>query len=611
MAYATEHFQIRAIAYILNNVWNASETLDGRYIPNLREKMVKMIFSGIVACLALPAVCAANSAPHIIFILADDLGWADTSLFGSCQIPTPNLDALAAHGLLLNHYYTLQTCTPSRSTLLTGLYAIRLGLQHDVMLATEPGGISLDVPTIAEQMKKLGYDTHALGKWHVGYTSTNYTPTHRGFNTHYGHYNDAKYYFSAKFNFYGICGTDFWDNNSPVTNVEGAYDTHLVTDRAVEIISGHDTRKPMFMYMSTLAVHAQTGHLATDAPERNIAKFPYIGDRNRTLFAGAVDALDESVGRVVEALYNRDMLYNSLVVFTSDNGGITWVAHSNTGSNWPLRGTKGTLWEGGIRVPALVWSPLLKPGPRVVLPRLVHAVDWLPTLYSAAGGSVSDLGCVDGIDLWPALFSAKSNKFVEWPRQEFLVNVDQASGLAAYRDGDFKLVEVSNPTSNSSRYPFGAPALQRHVPTAGEAPPLCRSSDAARVYLDSHMKSSITWRTLEKLRSLEDDCAAPWGWRERAAVKCNIGGAVPTYVGLQNGDYLFDLSQDPCELHNLASEMPSVLSKLKDKLQAYRAVARPPKYHTMYKCGLPQVNDCVWASWQDQQQTALQDCPCP
>ncbi|XP_054931635.2 arylsulfatase J-like isoform X3 [Dermacentor andersoni] len=512
MAYATEHFQIRAIAYILNNVWNASETLDGRYIPNLREKMVKMIFSGIVACLALPAVCAANSAPHIIFILADDLGWADTSLFGSCQIPTPNLDALAAHGLLLNHYYTLQTCTPSRSTLLTGLYAIRLGLQHDVMLATEPGGISLDVPTIAEQMKKLGYDTHALGKWHVGYTSTNYTPTHRGFNTHYGHYNDAKYYFSAKFNFYGICGTDFWDNNSPVTNVEGAYDTHLVTDRAVEIISGHDTRKPMFMYMSTLAVHAQTGHLATDAPERNIAKFPYIGDRNRTLFAG---------------------------------------------------------------------------------------------------GSVSDLGCVDGIDLWPALLSAKSNKFVEWPRQEFLVNVDQASGLAAYRDGDFKLVEVSNPTSNSSRYPFGAPALQRHVPTAGEAPPLCRSSDAARVYLDSHMKSSITWRTLEKLRSLEDDCAAPWGWRERAAVKCNIGGAVPTYVGLQNGDYLFDLSQDPCELHNLASEMPSVLSKLKDKLQAYRAVARPPKYHTMYKCGLPQVNDCVWASWQDQQQTALQDCPCP
>ncbi|XP_072142336.1 arylsulfatase B-like [Dermacentor andersoni] len=368
--------------------------------------------------------------------------------------------------------------------------------------------------------------------------------------------------------------------------------------------------QPMFMYLSTLAAHGQSVNLTTDAPEKNLAKFPYIGDRNRTLFAGTVDALDESVGRVIEALYKRGMLYNSLLVFTSDNGAIPWGTYSNTGSNWPLRGTKGTLWEGAVRVPALVWSPLLKPGPHVVLPRLMHVVDWLPTLYSAAGGSVSDLGSIDGIDLWPSLLSAKSNKFVEWPRQEFLVNVDQTSGLAAYRDGDFKLVVVSNPASNTSRYPFDDPGLQRHLPTPGEAPPLCRSSDAARVYLDSRMKSSLTWRTLGKLRSLGDGFAAPWGWRERAAVKCSYRSVAPTYVGLQNGDYLFDLSQDPCEFHNLALRMPSVLSKLKDKLQVYRGIARPPKYHVINERGLPEVNDCIWASWQDQQQTSFQDCPC-
>ncbi|KAK8768676.1 hypothetical protein V5799_014859 [Amblyomma americanum] len=100
---------------------------------------------------------------------------------------------------------------------------------------------------------------------------------------------------------------------------------------------------------------------------------------------GAVDVLDESVGRVIEALHKRRMLANSVVVFTSDNGGMPWGTYSNTGSNWPLRGTKGTLWEGGIRVPAVVWSPLLKPGSRVVVPGMMHVVDWLPTLYSAAG----------------------------------------------------------------------------------------------------------------------------------------------------------------------------------------------------------------------------------
>ncbi|KAH9363628.1 hypothetical protein HPB48_004149 [Haemaphysalis longicornis] len=313
------------------------------------------------------------SSPHIVFIITDDMGWADTSLVGSSQIPTPNLDALAANGRLLSQYYTLPQCTPSRSALMTGLYPIRLGLQFNVYAPSEKGGLNVSVPTIAERLKSLGYQTHALGKWHLGYSSIVYTPRRRGFDTFFGSYNEATNYFNPLYNFYNHCGVDLWDNEDPVRDTGGAYSTHLLAGRAIDIISNHDSSK--------------TVDMTTDAPERNLEKFPYIGDRNRTLLAGTVDVVDESIGRVVKALYDRGMLSNTVIVFTSDNGGSPFGIFSNTGSNWPLRGSKGTLWEGGIRVPAVVWSPLL---PRdkdqgVVLPQLVHVVDWLPTLYSAAG----------------------------------------------------------------------------------------------------------------------------------------------------------------------------------------------------------------------------------
>ncbi|XP_049528353.1 arylsulfatase J-like [Dermacentor silvarum] len=413
-------------------------------------------------------------------------GWADTSLVGGYQVPTPNLDALAAHGLLLTQHYSLHTCTPSRAAIMTGLYPIRMGLQHDVLIPAQEGGMDPKIPTLAERLKSLGYKTHGLGKWHLGYSSVELTPTRRGFDTFFGYYNTAKYYFTQGLNFYNICGRDFWDNEDLVSDADGVYDLDLVTDRAVDILSRHDTNEPLFMYMATLAAHGQTDTLTADAPERNLAKFPYIGDHNRTRLAGAVDALDESVGRIVEALHRRRMLSNSVIVFTSDNGGMPWGTFSNTGSNWPLRGVKGTMWEGGIRVPALVWSPLLRSGSRVVMSRPVHLVDWLPTLYSAAGGRVSHLGDIDGLDLWPALSMAKSDSAAIWPRNEFLINTDSSSGLSAYRDGNYKLVVISNRTAQTPN-PFGHDELQQHVPTAGGMPEF-ENEEAAAEHLDRLMK---------------------------------------------------------------------------------------------------------------------------
>ncbi|XP_075552801.1 arylsulfatase B-like [Dermacentor variabilis] len=570
-------------------------------------------FSMILIFLVLltpSAVLAIKKPPHVVLIVADDVGWADTSLVGGHQVPTPNLDALAAHGLLLTQHYSLHTCTPSRAAILTGLYPIRMGLQHDVLIPAQEGGINPNIPTLAERLRSLGYKTHALGKWHVGYSSAELTPTRRGFDTFYGYYNTAKYYFTQRLNFYNICGRDFWDNEDPVKDADGVYDLDLVTNRAVDILDKHDTRKPLFLYMASLAAHAQTDTLTADAPERNLAKFPYIGDHNRTRFAGAVDALDESVGRIVEALNRRRMLANSVIVFTSDNGGMPWGTFSNTGSNWPLRGVKGTLWEGSIRVPALVWSPLLEPGSRVVMPRLVHLVDWLPTLYSAAGGRVRDLGTIDGLDLWPALSKAKSESAAIWPRKEFLINTDSTSGLAAYRDDNYKLVVITNRTSQTPN-PFGEDALQQHVPTPGGMPEF-ENEDAAVEHLDRLMKSSLAWKTLTKLLGRGGGLIVPSGWRQEATVRCSREDRSLPGVELHGeGQYLFDIERDPCELNNLASWKPLVVDRLSRKLKPYTEAAVSPLKMKVDPTGLPYVNDCLWAPWKDVAQTANRSCPCP
>ncbi|XP_077546862.1 arylsulfatase B-like [Haemaphysalis longicornis] len=560
--------------------------------------------------LTLFEVRAKTSPPHIIFVLCDDVGWADTSLVGSSQIPTPNLDALAANGRLLSQYYTLPLCTPSRSALMTGQYPIRLGLQDSVFLSSEKGGLNTSVATIAERLKSLGYKTHALGKWHLGYSSIAYTPRRRGFDTFYGSYGEASNYFNPFLNFFNHCGVDFWDNEDAVTNTGGAYSTHLLARRAVDVICHHDTRKPLFLYLSTAAAHGQTVELTTDAPKRNLAKFPYIGDRNRTLLAGTVDALDESIGRVVKALSDRGMLSNSVIVFTSDNGGIPWGIFSNTGSNWPLRGTKGTLWEGGIRVPALIWSPHLPRNRDVVLPQLAHVVDWLPTLYSAAGGRVADLGNIDGLNLWPALSTPEGSSGTPWPRREFLVNADSVTGLSAYRDGDYKLVAINGSFRNGSRYPFDGADIQVHIPTPGGTL-LGAGANASSNRLDSLMTSSLTWEVLKKLSG--GQLTAPSGWRQRAAVKCrpDTSSSVPGLAQLREGYYLFDLARDPCELNNLAQEQPSVIAEMSKKLEIYLAAAQPAKLHRPDTRGYPEYNDCLWARWEDRAQTTNRTCPCP
>ena len=206
----------------------------------------------------------------------------------------------------------------------------------------------------------------------------------------------------------------------------GDYATDIFTKEAERIISTHKTESPLFLYLAHLAVHSANTYSPLQAPQDAIDKHSYIKDINRRKFSGMLYKLDESVGKVVSALASRKMLQDSIIVFTTDNGGPAAGFNLNHASNWPLRGVKDTLWEGGVRGASFVWSPRLKSAPRVSH-QMMNIQDWLPTLLTAAGAN-SDLDNIDGMDMWEAL-----SRDTQSPRNVMLHNIDDRRQISALR----------------------------------------------------------------------------------------------------------------------------------------------------------------------------------
>ncbi|KAF5285022.1 hypothetical protein FQR65_LT02334 [Abscondita terminalis] len=393
----------------------------------------KLVFVNVLFALS----SAADTKPHIIIILADDLGWDDVSFHGSNQIPTPNIDALAYNGVILNSHYVQPLCTPSRAALLTGKYPIHTGMQHSVILESEPRGLDLQEKLLPELLKDNGYSTYAIGKWHLGFYKREYTPTHRGFDSYYGYWQGYKDYYShmAHGTITDENGYDLRRSFDVDWDSAGIYTTDLFTKEAEEVIKRHNSSKPMFMYLSHLAVHSGSPENPMQAPDDEIAKFSYIDDPERRIYAAMVSLLDKSVGKVITALREKRMLENSVVLFMSDNGApTTGRFHRNHGSNYPLKGIKESPWEGASRCVAAIWSPLIKK-PQRVSNHVMHITDWIPTIYSMSGLNFSELGKIDGLDMWSTI-SENSDS----PRTEFVYNIDEISDYAAVRKGDWKYV---------------------------------------------------------------------------------------------------------------------------------------------------------------------------
>ncbi|KAL1482770.1 hypothetical protein MTO96_033561, partial [Rhipicephalus appendiculatus] len=192
---------------------------------------------------SLPTADCERLRPNIVLFLADDVGWADVSFHGSSQIPTPNLDALAADGVILNNYYVMPYCTPSRAALMTGLYPIRTGMQGVPIDVPEPWGLPTNVRILPQYLKELGYETHLIGKWHLGSYKESLTPTCRGFDSFYGFYYGYGEYYSHTINYQNHTGQDFWLNKEPVWSENGTYSTLLYAKRAQSIIKNRAKSK--------------------------------------------------------------------------------------------------------------------------------------------------------------------------------------------------------------------------------------------------------------------------------------------------------------------------------------------------------------------------------
>lgn len=260
----------------------------------------------------------------------------------------------------------------------------------------------------------------------------------RGFDSHVGPWTGHHDYFDHTAEEKGMCGLDMRRGFDVAYDLHGKYTTDVISNEAVKIILNRNVSEPLFLYIAHTAVHSSNPYNPLPAPDDTVASITHIDDFNRRKFAAMMHHLDQSVGEVVDALAQAKILKNSIIIFSTDNGGPAAGFNLNAASNFPLRGVKNTLWEGGIRGAGLIWSPLLK-NRQAVSEQTFHISDWLPTLLHAAGGDASVLQNIDGVNMWDALSDNTQSK-----RTEILHNIDNIWGSSAIMVDKWKLVAGTN-----------------------------------------------------------------------------------------------------------------------------------------------------------------------
>ncbi len=362
---------------------------------------------------------AAEPKPNILVIVGDDMGYADIGVHGCRDIPTPHIDALAASGVrCTNGYVSAPYCSPSRAGLLTGRYQTRFGHEFNpVTDSSKPIGLPLSETTIAARLKAAGYETGWVGKWHLG-SAPEFIPHARGFDETFGFLGGAHGYFpDAK--------PRMLRDNKPVDEKE--YLTDAFGREACAFID-RNADKPFFLYLAFNAVHTPMN--ATDA---RLEKFKNIQNKNRRTYAGMMSALDDAVGNVLGKVREKGIEDKTLVFFFSDNGGPTMPGTAlNASRNDPLRGSKRTTLEGGIRVPFFVKWPNHVPAGRVYSQPVIQ-LDILPTALAAANVKIPSDARADGVNLLPHF----SGKLDSQPHPTLYWRFGEQMAI---RQGDWKLV---------------------------------------------------------------------------------------------------------------------------------------------------------------------------
>lgn len=429
----------------------------------------------VLACLVLLALSqrmAVGDKPNILFIVGDDMGYADVGFHGCKDIPTPNLDALAAAGVrFTSGYVSGPYCSPTRAGLMTGRYQTRFGHEFN---PTGAQGLPLTETTIADRLKAAGYATGLVGKWHLGAEPAQ-RPQRRGFDEFFGFLGGAHSYFAA---------ADILRGNEQVKELD--YTTDAFGREAVAFIERHKAH-PWFLYLAFNAVHTPM-----DATDDRLARFPDMARGPRRTYDAMMLAMDENIGLVRKKLVDTGLDRNTLVVFISDNGGPVMPGTTVNGSrNDPLRGSKRTTLEGGIRVPFIVlWPGRVKPG---VYGQPVIQLDATATALAAAGVKADRL---EGVDLLPFLAGAATGA----PHDALYWRLGRQMAIRA---GDYKLVRYdsnADTRTGDRRQPVTAAKLYNLASDIGE------TKDLAAAMPDKVLELQSRWDSWNQL-----NVAPLWG----------------------------------------------------------------------------------------------------
>ena len=380
------------------------------------------------------------SKPNIVFVLVDDWGFADVG-FHNPDIKTPNFDMLAKTGLILNRHYVFKYCSPSRASLLTGRWPHHVHQWN--VYPPMPVGLNLNMTMLPAKLKQAGYSTHIVGKWHEGFFKEEYLPVNRGFDTSSGFLSGGEDHMTQKVG----CATDYWKNKM-YDSRNGTYDAYTYRDDLTTMISEHDQTTPFFLYLSLHNVHSPL-----EAPKEWLDIYPAgsICSSKLTLQA-MVSVADNVTGHTVELLKKKDMWNNTIMIVSADNGGA-----QNEGSNYPLKGCKGTFFEGGVRALAFANGGLLPDKMRgQSSDGFIHIADWYPTFCKLAGVDASDSGegkfPVDGLDVWPIITGENTST----PHEEIVLGYEYA-GSGAIIAGNYKL--ISGKQATTIREPLHFPCV--------------------------------------------------------------------------------------------------------------------------------------------------------
>lgn len=377
---------------------------------------------------------AAAPRPNFLFIMADDLGWADLGCYGRTDVATPILDALARDGMKFEYgYANSAVCSPTRVGLITGRYQYRLRVGLDEPLGANPLGLEAGTPTLPLQLKSAGYQTALVGKWHMG-MGAQHSPLRHGYDTFWGIRGGGVDYFThdVRRSTTGSTATesipDLWDGDVAVEAT--GYLTDLLAERATREIQRMSDRSQPFL----LSLHFTAPHWPWEGPgdaalAHQIGNAMHFDGGTMATYRSMVESLDRNVGRVLAALQASGQADNTIVVFTSDNGG------ERFSKNWPLTGMKGELLEGGIRTPLLVrWPGRIARGSGTA--QMAISMDWVPTFLDAAGVDATRRAPTDGISLLPTLLEGRViERDLYWRYR--------ANEQAAMRRGPWKYLRIN------------------------------------------------------------------------------------------------------------------------------------------------------------------------